>query len=150
MVKFFLLSFLLLITSCASFQKTEIYKPDTCFVSWRTKEDQKKYHDGKGLTREEKSKKSLMIPIFSNTMFVILNDEGENYTVHGYANKEEFELMKDYLEKHLVLSEHQEKEFARIYMFSKKLIPKKAMAEKIRSEKYEQVDCEEYQESIYL
>lgn len=150
MVKLLLLSFILIMTSCASFDKTPVYKPDTCFVSWRFKEDQRKYHDGKGLTRSEKSKKGILIPLFANTMFVILNDEGENYTVHGYVSLEEYELMKNNLEKYLILEEYEEKQLMKIYIHSKKKISKKSMDGKIRSEKYEQVDCQEYHESVYL
>lgn len=130
----------LFLTACSS-----DLKPNTCYVKWTKQEYKYLYKQGLGKTREEKCKNNLLFPIWKNggiyikekgVIFDISDENGDKYVTH-------------LINSNMIPRDHyQEEELYRSLMGMEFKVDHLKL--EIMIKEYEQVDCEQYEDSEYL
>jgi hypothetical protein len=130
----------LILSGCTS----NTIKSDTCYVKWSKQEYKDKYLAGLGKTREEKSDKHLLFPMWENGG-IYVTENGARFDI---SDENGSKLLDKIIKENFTLPDYRREDVYRSLMAVEIKIGKTELSKMVKE--YEQVDCEQYQESTYL
>lgn len=149
----------LFLSSCSSIQKLRTpdyaFKHNSCFVRWLNPEIKEKFIKSHGLSRSERSAQNLLFPIVPEQAFSVIEVEDSYVTVSPWqfglmSSAPQFENFRNMVKKYLVLDEESDSQLRKLYYLGQRKINKKWLSAHIQEASYEEVDCQDLENSLYL
>lgn len=159
MIKFITMILMSLIfISCASINtvheskdSASVIKSNSCYVKWSKPEYKEMYEKGLSLTREEKSEQDLLIPVFNNEVFLVFDKiDSTTYAVRYPLSKVLSDRIEKIIDQNFVLSpgDTARKNLMQSLAFLTYKITEADLKNSLQG--FELVDCEKYQDSLFL